>query len=103
MSHQLFEHAGHVPLTWGQHECHMMLAGIYVTIACLNDEEWEAAATVLDVDPGTREALLCRLDEIGGTDGLTVALEAGDEGRLTALFPSRPGPQNRLLPKPRTW
>ena len=91
LSHQLFEHAGLVPLTWGQHECHMMLAGIYVTIACLNDEEWEAAATVLDVDPGTREALLCRLEEIGGTDGLTVALEAGDEGRLTALFDATTG------------
>ena len=43
----------------------MIVAGIFVTIACLNDEEWETAATVADVDPDTKEALLCRLEEIG--------------------------------------
>ena len=69
----------------------MIVAGIFVTIACLNDEEWETAATVANVDPDTKEALLCRLEQIGGTEGMTAALEAGDEGSLTGLFEATTG------------
>ena len=69
----------------------MIVAGIFVTIACLNDEEWETAATVANVDPDTKEALLCRLEEIGGIEGMTAALEAGDDGRITALLDETTG------------
>ena len=70
----------------------MIVAGIFLTIACLNDEEWETAATVANVDPDTKEALLCRLErEIGGTEGMTAVLEAGDEGKLTALLEEMTG------------
>ena len=69
----------------------MIVAGIFVTIACLNDEEWETATTVANVDPDTKEALLCRLEEIGGIEGMTAALEAGDEGKLTALLDETTG------------
>ena len=64
----------------------MMFASIFVTIACLNDEEWETAATVLGVDQGTRAAMMCLLEEMGGTEGLTAALEPGAEGSFTALI-----------------
>ena len=64
----------------------MMVAGVFVTIACLNDEEWETAATVTGVDLGTRAVMMCLLEEIGGTEGMTAALEAGDEGSLTDLL-----------------
>ena len=64
----------------------MIAASIFVTIACLNDEEWETAATVLGVGLGARAAIMCLLEEIGGTEGMTAALEAGDEGSLTALI-----------------
>ena len=64
----------------------MIVAGIFVTIACLNDEEWETAATVLGVDLGTRAAMMCLLEEMGGTAGLTAALEPGAEESFTALI-----------------
>ena len=70
----------------GNEQDNMTTAGVFVTIACLNDEEWETAATALGVDLGARATMLCRLEEIGGTEGMTRALEAGDEGSLTALL-----------------
>ena len=70
----------------GNEQDKMMFASIFVTIACLNDEEWETAATVLGVDQGTRAAMMCLLEEMGGTEGLTAALEPGAEESLTALI-----------------
>ena len=77
--------------TLGNEQNDMIVVGVFVTIACLNDEEWETAATVANVDPDTRAALLCRLEEIVGTEGMTAALEAGDEGKLTALLDEATG------------
>ena len=68
-----------------------MVASVFVTVACLNDAEWETAATGLGADPGARATMLCRLEEIGGTEGMTAALEAGDEGSLTALLDATTG------------
>ena len=70
----------------GNEQDKMMFASIFVTIACLNDEEWETAATVLGVDLGTKAAMMCRLEEMGGTAGLTAALEPGAEESFTALI-----------------
>ena len=70
----------------GNEQDKMMFASIFVTIACLNDEEWETAATVLGVDLGTRAAMMCLLEEMGGTAGLTAALEPGTEESFTALI-----------------
>ena len=72
--------------TLGNEQNDMIVVGVFVTITCLNDEEWETAATVANVDPDTRAAQLCRLEEIIGIEGMTAALEAGDEGKLTALL-----------------
>ena len=72
--------------TLGNEQNDMIVVGVFATIACLNDEEWETAATVANVDPDTKEALLCSLEEIVGIEGMTAALEAGDEGKLTALL-----------------
>ena len=70
----------------GNEQDKMMFASIFVTIACLNDEEWETAATVSGVDLGTRAAMMCLLEEMGGTAGLTAALEPGAEESFTALI-----------------
>ena len=64
----------------------MMVASVFGTIACLNDEEWETAATALGVDLGARAAMMCLLEEMGGTAGLTAALEPGAEESFTALI-----------------
>ena len=70
----------------GNEQNDMIAAGVFVTIACLNDEEWETAATALGVDLGARAAMMCLLEEIGGTEGMTAALEAWAEGSLIALI-----------------
>ena len=72
--------------TLGNEQNDMMVASVFGTIACLNDEEWETAATVLGVDLGTRAAMMCLLEEMGGTAGLTAALEPGAEESFTALI-----------------
>ena len=77
--------------TLGNGQNDVIVVGVLVTIACLNDEEWETAATVANVDPDTGAALLCRLEEIVGTEGMIAALEAGDEGKLTALLDEATG------------
>ena len=46
----------------------------------------KTAATALGVDLGARAAMMCLLEEIGGTEGMTAALEAGAEGSLIALI-----------------
>ncbi len=62
------------------------LSGVFVTIACLDHEEWETAAKALDLNPGEREFTVCLMREMGRTRGLTAALEAKDEaGNLTML------------------
>ena len=70
----------------GNEQDKMMFASIFVTIACLNDEEWKTAATVLGVDLGTKAAMMCLLEEMGGTAGLTAALEPGAEESFTVLI-----------------
>ena len=70
----------------GNEQNDMMVASVFGTIACLNDEEWETAATALGVDLGARAAMMCLLEEIGGTEGMTAALEPGAEGSLIALI-----------------
>ena len=62
------------------------LSGVFVTIACLDYEEWETAAKALDLNPGEREFTVCLMGEMGRSIGLTAALEAKDEaGNLTML------------------
>ena len=72
--------------TLGNEQNDMVVASVFGTIACLNDEEWETAATALGVDLGARAAMMCLLEEIGGTEGMTAALEAEAEGSLIALI-----------------
>ena len=64
------------------------MAAFFVSIACLNEEEWETTAPALDMDASEREGLQCVLEEFGGPEGLAAALTAGrDAGPMnTALF-----------------
>ena len=62
------------------------MAAFFVTLSCLNDEEWEAAAPALDAQPGERESFLCVMEQLGGPEGLGTTLGAGDESAFMALF-----------------
>ena len=61
------------------------IAGMFLTLGCLNDEEWEAVAPALRMGPDDRESLRCLLGELGGPEGLA-ALLAPDAGPPMALF-----------------
>ena len=61
------------------------MAGMFLTLSCLNDEEWEAVAPALDMGPDDRESLQCLLAELGGPEGLAALLDAA-AGPPMALF-----------------
>ena len=61
------------------------MAGFSVTIACLNDEEWAAAASKTGIGPDEREGMQCLLDQLGGPGEMAEAMTAAGEGDLTDL------------------
>lgn len=62
------------------------MSAYMAALFCLNDEEWEAASTATGMDPGERESLQCAMNQLGGTNGLTAALQSEDgSGAITIL------------------
>ena len=61
------------------------MAGMFLTLSCLNDEEWQAVAPALDMGPDDRESLQCVLGELGGPEGLAALLDPA-AGPPMALF-----------------
>ncbi len=70
---------------WDEIASVMLVSSFFVTIACLNQEEWEAIAVTKDLHPSDRKNSQCFLVMMGGPEGLTTALEAGDERGLPDL------------------
>lgn len=64
----------------------MLVSGFWVTIACLDQEEWESIAVIKNLHPGDRKDAQCFLAALGGLRRLTAALEAGNEGDHSPLF-----------------
>ena len=63
------------------------MSAFFLTISCLNEEEFEHAAPALDMNPDDHESLQCVLQELGGPEGLAQTLGSGDESAIMALFP----------------
>ena len=61
------------------------MTGFIVTLACLNEEEWELASPALELGPYNPEGLQCVLDKLGGPEGLA-AMASPDAGPPIALF-----------------
>ena len=61
------------------------MAALSVTIACLNDEEWDAAASMMGMRPEEREGMRCLLDQLGGPREMAEAMKAAGEGDFTGL------------------
>ena len=61
------------------------MSAFFVTIACLNEEEWETAGPALDMDASDRESLQCVLEELGGPEGLATTLGNQGEAGFMAL------------------
>ena len=61
------------------------MTGFLVTLSCLNQEEWEAASTALELGPYNPEGLQCVFEKVGGPEGLA-AMASPDAGPPIALF-----------------
>ena len=88
------------------------MAAFTVSVACLNDEEWAAAAPKLGMVPEDRDGMVCIMEALGGptemTSALTEAMEAEDVAEGTALFIAglecgiEEGPEPAATPEPAT-
>ena len=62
------------------------MSAMFLTMSCLNEEEFEAAAPTLDMTPEDREGLQCVLDQLGGPEELADSLGSGDQAAMMAFF-----------------
>ena len=58
-----------------------MMAGMFVALSCLNEEEWQAAGPAMGMTAEDREGLECLLEEMGGPEGIGALMDS-DEGPL---------------------
>ena len=68
-----------------------LLLGVFVTVACLNYEDWDIASKVFDLGPSERQITECLMGAMGRTRGLTAALEAKDEDNNLTLLAQATG------------
>ena len=50
------------------------MAAFSVSVACLNDEEWNAAAPRLGMEPGDRDGMVCIMAALGGPTEMATAM-----------------------------
>ncbi|MDE2802493.1 MAG: hypothetical protein OXK21_06410 [Chloroflexota bacterium] len=62
------------------------MASFLTLTTCLNDEEWEAAASALELGPRDKSGTDCLLAELGGPTGVAEALLQPDESGLPTAF-----------------
>ena len=61
------------------------MTGLFVTMACLNDEEWETSAPQVGMGPEEREGMQCLLAALDGPGPMAAAMTAAQEGDFTNL------------------
>ena len=61
------------------------MTALFVTMACLNDEEWEVAAPKAGVRPNERAGWQCLMEALGGPGQMAEAIMAAQEGDATRL------------------
>ena len=59
------------------------MAAFLLTLACLNEEDWQAVGPSLGMGPDDRESLQCLMNELGGSEGIAAALQPDDGGPPT--------------------
>ena len=62
------------------------MAGILITLSCLNEDEWKAASPAMNLQPNEREALQCTMNKLGGPEGIVASLESKEGEQPTAFF-----------------
>ena len=56
------------------------MAALSVTLACLNDQEWEATAPQVGMGPDGRDGMQCLMEALGGPGPMATAMRAAQEG-----------------------
>ena len=56
------------------------MAALSVTMACLNDEEWEATGPQVGMGPDERDGMQCLMEALGGPGPMATAMRAAQEG-----------------------
>ena len=74
------------------------MAAFFLTLSCLNEEEWQSAAPSVGMNPGDREGLECVMNELGGPEGVAAALQPADGGPPMAFFAAAQNCQLALGP-----
>ena len=64
------------PVTGPEAEAAMVqgMVTFFVSLSCLNEEEFQTASVAMGLAPGERENFLCVLDQVGGQDALAALL-----------------------------
>lgn len=75
------------------------MAGVFATLSCLSEEEFQAAGPALGMGPEDREGLQCVLEALGGS-GELAALMAPDAGPPVALLRAAIGCNLPLFEEP---
>ena len=61
------------------------MAALSVTVACLNDQEWEATGPMLGMSLDERVGMQCLLAALGGPGPMAAAMTAAQEGEFAEL------------------
>ena len=61
------------------------MAAFSVTMACLNEEEWEATAPRVGMGPDDRDGMQCLMEALGGPGQMAAAMTAAQEGEFAEL------------------
>ena len=69
----------------------VFLSGYFTAAACLNQEEWDATAADLGLDPGDQETFQCFLEAVGGPETVAAALEGTDDAESVSLYSAMMG------------
>ena len=69
----------------------VLLSGYFTAAACLNQEEWDATAAGLGLNPGDQETFRCFIEAVGGPETLATALEGADDNGSVDLNRARLG------------
>ena len=56
------------------------MAGLVLTLSCLNEEEWQMDSRSLGLGPDDREGLKCVTSKLGGPEGVAAALQPREGG-----------------------
>ena len=59
------------------------MAALFVTTACLNDQEWETTAPQVGMGPQERAGMVCLMEALGGPGEMAAAMTLAQEGDIT--------------------